>query len=111
MVLVPSRYEPCGLVQMIGMRYGCVPIVRATGGLRDSVRDHARGSGTGFAFDDPSPEALADAIRRAIALHGDRRAWLGLQRRAARKDFSWDKPARRYAAVYRRALRARGVRS
>ena len=111
MVLVPSRYEPCGLVQMIGMRYGCVPIVRATGGLRDSVRDHARGSGTGFAFDDPSPEAMADAIRRAIALHGDRRAWLGLQRRAARKDFSWDKPARRYAAVYRRALRARGDRS
>ena len=110
MVLVPSRYEPCGLVQMIGMRYGCVPIVRATGGLRDTVRDHARGSGTGFTFDEPSPEALAAAIRRAMAAFNHRRAWRGLQRRAARKDFAWDRPARHYAAVYRRALRARGLR-
>jgi starch synthase len=107
MVLVPSRYEPCGLVQMIAMRYGAVPIVRATGGLRDTVRDHAAGNGTGFVFEEPSVEALAAAIRRAIDLHRDPRAWRTLQHRAARKDFSWDKSAKAYAAVYRRTMRAR----
>jgi len=107
MVLVPSRYEPCGLVQMIAMRYGAVPIVRATGGLRDTVRDHAAGNGTGFVFEEPSVEGLAGAIRRAIDLHRDPRAWRTLQHRAARKDFSWDKSAKAYAAVYRRTMRAR----
>jgi starch synthase len=112
MVLVPSRYEPCGLVQMIAMRYGAVPIVRATGGLRDTVRDHAAGNGTGFVFEEPSVEALAAAIRRAIVLHRDPRAWRILQRRAANRDFSWEKSSKAYAAVYRRtvrASRARGV--
>ncbi len=104
-ILVPSRYEPCGLVQMIAMRYGAVPIVRATGGLRDTVRDYAAGAGTGFLFEEPSVEALAAAIRRAIDLHWDPRAWQTLQRRGVRQDFSWAKPARRYAAVYRLALR------
>ena len=110
--VMPSRYEPCGLVQMIAMRYGAVPIVRATGGLRDTVRDHAAGNGTGFVFEEPSVEALAGTIRRAIDLHRESRAWRTLQRRAARKDFSWDKSAKAYAAVYRRrvrASRARGV--
>ncbi len=110
MVVVPSRYEPCGLVQMIGMRYGAVPVVRATGGLRDTVRDHALGAGTGFVFDEPSPQALAEALRRAMTLFGEPRGWRSLERRAARRTFAWDKPARRYAAVYRRALRARGNR-
>jgi starch synthase len=110
-MLVPSRYEPCGLVQMIAMRYGCVPLVRRTGGLADTVRDAAGGSGTGFVFDEVSPDALAAALRRAIKIYGDGRAWLALQRRAARKDFGWDRSARQYAAVYRRALRARRLRS
>ncbi|HKY85065.1 MAG TPA: glycogen/starch synthase [Anaerolineales bacterium] len=110
MVIVPSRYEPCGLVQMIGMRYGCIPVVRATGGLRDTVRDHALGSGTGFVFAEPSPMALAEALRRAMRLFGEPRGWAQLQHRAARRDFGWDRPARKYAAVYRRAMRARGAR-
>jgi starch synthase len=91
---------------MIAMRYGAVPIVRATGGLRDTVRDHAAGTGTGFVFEEPSVEALAAAIRRAIDLHRHPRAWRTLQHRAARKDFSWDKSAKAYAAVYRRTVRA-----
>jgi starch synthase len=105
-ILVPSRYEPCGLVQMIAMRYGAVPIVRATGGLRDTVRDYAAGAGTGFVFEQPSVEALAAAIRRAVELHRDPRAWRSLQGRGARRDFSWEKSARQYAAVYRQALRS-----
>jgi starch synthase len=109
-VLVPSRYEPCGLVQMIAMRYGAVPVVHAVGGLRDTVRDHASGTGTGFVFDEPSVEALAAAIRRAINLHRDPRAWRTLQRRAARTNFSWEKPAQAYAAVFRRTLRAHRAR-
>lgn len=108
LVVVPSRYEPCGLVQMIAMRYGAVPVVRATGGLRDTVRDHAAGSGTGFVFADTSSEALAAALRRGLAAYNDRRAWRSLQRRAMRQDFSWERPARQYAAVYRRALRVVG---
>jgi 4-alpha-glucanotransferase len=67
MVVVPSRYEPCGLVQMIAMRYGAVPIVHATGGLLDTVRDQTAGAGTGIVFTEPSVDALAAAIRRALA--------------------------------------------
>jgi starch synthase len=106
MVIVPSRFEPCGLVQMIAMRYGAVPIVRATGGLRDTVRDHAAGAGTGFVFEEPSVEALAATIRRAFNLYSNPGAWRTLQRRAARKDFSWEKSAKRYAAVYRQTVRS-----
>jgi starch synthase len=91
---------------MIAMRYGAVPIVRATGGLRDTVRDYAAGAGTGFVFEQPSVEALAAAIRRAVELHRDPRAWRSLQGRGARRDFSWEKSARQYAAVYRQALRS-----
>jgi len=105
-VVVPSRYEPCGLVQMIAMRYGVVPVVRATGGLLDTVRDQAAGKGTGFVFEAPSADALAAAIRRAIDLHRDERAWRALQRRGARMDFSWEKSARAYAAAFRQTLRA-----
>jgi starch synthase len=107
MILVPSRYEPCGLVQMIGMRYGCVPIVRATGGLRDTVRDQSAGGGTGVLFAEPTSEALAGALRRAFDLYADQRAWRGLQRRAANRDFSWEGSARRYVTAYRQAVRAR----
>lgn len=109
MVVVPSRYEPCGLVQMIAMRYGAVPIVRAVGGLRDSVRDHSERAGTGIVFEEASAETLASAIRRGLDLYRSPRAWRALQRRAARSDFSWERSAARYAAVYRQVLRARRV--
>jgi starch synthase len=111
-ILVPSRYEPCGLVQMIAMRYGAVPVVRATGGLRDTVRDHAAGNGTGFVFEAPTADELASAIRRAIDLHRDQRAWRALQRRGARMDFAWERSAKAYAATFRQALKAlRGSRA
>lgn len=109
-VVIPSRYEPCGLVQMIAMRYGCLPVVRSTGGLRDSVRDAAEPGGTGFVFGEASVDGLADALRRALATYADRRAWRRLQRRAARKDFSWTKPARKYGTVYRKARALRRSR-
>jgi starch synthase len=112
LIVVPSRFEPCGLVQMISMRYGTVPIVHATGGLRDTVRDQRERGGTGFVFDEPSAHALAAALRRAMDFRKDARAWRGLQLRGMRQDFSWDRAARKYAAVYRQALRnTRGRRS
>ncbi len=103
--LMPSRYEPCGLGQMIALRYGSVPIVRATGGLADTVQDFepATGEGTGFVFRPYEAGALLDAIRRAHHASGDRNIWRALQRRGMSADFSWDSSARKYAAVYEEA--------
>lgn len=108
--LMPSRFEPCGLSQMYALRYGTLPIVRATGGLADTVQDYdpATGRGTGIVFQDPTPEALQAAIERAIALWHTRPARIARMRRAAmRLSFSWGHAARQYMAVYRRALRRR----
>jgi len=105
-LLVPSRYEPCGLAQMIAMRYGCIPVVRSTGGLRDTVRDDT-GGGTGFTFQDPTPDDLADAIRGAISAFSDREQWRDLQQRAMASDFSWRRSAEKYAALYQRAVEHR----
>ncbi len=105
-LLIPSRYEPCGLTQMIAMRYGCVPIARATGGLRDTIRDYLqRPDSTGFLFADPSPVGLEGAIRRALAVYRQVHNWRGLQRRGMKEDFSWERSARQYVKLYRR-LRA-----
>jgi starch synthase len=101
MILVPSRYEPCGLVQMIGMRYGAVPIVRATGGLKDTVVAYGReGPGTGFLFGPAEPQALAEAVHQALDVYQDPRAWRGLQQRGMAQDFSWGRSARAYADLY-----------
>ncbi|MFH1907172.1 MAG: glycogen/starch synthase [Chloroflexota bacterium] len=94
--LMPSRYEPCGLAQMIAMRYGCVPLVRATGGLKDTVEDGQ----TGFLFEEASAEALADAIRGALAVYPQRAKWQKLQRNGMEQDFSWQRSARAYADLY-----------
>jgi starch synthase len=103
-MLIPSRYEPCGLVQMIAMRYGSVPVVRATGGLKDSVEDFQLGGvGTGFVFDQPVAEGLAEALRRACKVYADRRRWVPLQKRGMAKDFSWQKSAEKYIELYHRA--------
>jgi starch synthase len=96
--LMPSRYEPCGLGQMIAQRYGTPPIVRRTGGLLDTVEDGR----TGFAFDPPTPRALIDAAARAVAVW-QRRGWVSLRRRCMRLDRSWKRSARLYAQVYRLA--------
>jgi starch synthase len=101
--LVPSRYEPCGLTQLIAMRYGSVPVARRTGGLADTVLDlDARlETGTGFTFDAVDPAALLGAVQRAVAARGDRPAWAGLVRRLMRLDHSWDLVARQYDELYR----------
>jgi starch synthase len=101
MILIPSRYEPCGLTQMIGMRYGCVPVARATGGLRDTIVDYDFGKdSTGFLFEHTTPESLVGALNRALDVYADQRRWRGLQLRGMRQDFSWEKAARQYLALY-----------
>jgi starch synthase len=105
MFLMPSRYEPSGLSQMYSLRYGTVPIVRATGGLEDTVDGSIKG-GTGFKFDGVEPEALLAAIRDALAAWRNREAWVALMRRGMAKDFSWGASAARYQELYRSILSA-----
>lgn len=100
--LMPSLYEPCGLNQIYSLRYGTIPVVRATGGLNDTVReaDLERDTGTGFKFLDYAGPALTSAMERAVAAYADRDAWTRLMRRAMAEDFSWDRSARLYSALY-----------
>jgi starch synthase len=99
--LIPSRYEPCGLTQMISMRYGTVPVARAVGGLKDTIRDYSNGGrGTGFLFAQPSPFEMAETIRRAVDVYADQRRWRGLQLRGMSQDFSWTQSAAAYRALY-----------
>jgi len=102
--LMPSRYEPGGLGQLIAMRYGAIPAVRRTGGLADSVTPYdGRGHGTGFAFQRATPRALADCLERALDVYGRPASWRKLQERAMAQDLSWEGSARQYAALYQRA--------
>jgi starch synthase len=107
--LMPSRFEPCGLNQMYSLRYGTVPLVRATGGLADTVRnfDAVSGSGTGFTFDEYSPQALLGTLRWALGVFMDRRTWQRIQQAGMRQDHSWAASARRYVEVYERAIASR----
>ena len=98
--LMPSWFEPCGLNQLNSLRYGTLPIVRATGGLRDTVWDASAKGGNGFTFTDYSPEALVEAVRRALEAYRRPRTWERLQRNAMKKDYSWDVPALEYVKVY-----------
>jgi starch synthase len=110
--LMPSRYEPCGLGQLIALRYGAVPIVRRTGGLADTVRevDPRRRTGTGFLFDAFAAEPLVEAVGRAAAARRDPALWGAIVRNAMAEDFSWDASAREYVTLYRKALKARANR-
>jgi len=100
--LMPSRFEPCGLNQMYSLRYGTVPVVRAVGGLQDTVEDYdGWNRGTGFKFRDYQPAAFLLAVRRALEVHRDRRAWRGLVARGMAEDFSWERSAASYEALYR----------
>jgi starch synthase len=101
-IFVPSRYEPCGLTQMIGMRYGCVPIVRAVGGLRDTVKDYKAKNGTGFVFEEASGDSLARATIRTFDVYSDQRRWRGMQLRGMKKDFSWRISAEKYYELYKK---------
>ena len=105
MLLMPSRVEPAGARQLQAMRYGTVPLVHATGGLIDSVRNYERasGEGTGFTFDQYTPQALLDTLRWALGVFEDQAAWRRLQVAGMTSDFSWDAAARRYVNAYERA--------
>lgn len=102
MLLVPSRYEPCGLTQMIGLRYGTVPLARATGGLVDTVIDVSDmdGRGNGFVFRDYSAEKLIQTCRRAVELYHQPEAWKELMKKGMGADFSWRNSALEYLALY-----------
>ncbi|MCH7587685.1 MAG: glycogen synthase [Chloroflexi bacterium] len=101
MIMMPSRYEPCGLTQMIAMRYGCVPIAAATGGLRDTVMDiDQHKSGTGFTFEPAEVGPLKTALLRAISVYRDPRRWRGIQLRGMARDFSWETSALEYYKLY-----------
>jgi starch synthase len=106
MFLMPSRFEPCGLTQMYSLRYGTVPLVRATGGLVDTVEpwDPATGRGTGFRFDNPDGTGLLWALDRALEAFKDRKAWEKLMRNGMERDFAWDRSAEAYVEAYRRAM-------
>lgn len=110
--LMPSRFEPCGLNQMYSLRYGTVPVVRATGGLDDTIVNWSprTGRGTGFKFTDATPEALLAALRKALEVYRDRPAWRSVQLQGMACDYSWDASARHYGKVYENAIRARGKR-
>jgi starch synthase len=104
-MLMPSRFEPCGLHQMHAMRYGTVPLVRATGGLDDTVDDHnANKPGTGFKFSAYTSQDMLEAVKRSLAVYANSEEWLQLMKRCMAKDFSWNKPARDYVSLYQQAI-------
>jgi starch synthase len=105
--LMPSRFEPCGLNQMYSLRYGTPPVVRATGGLADTVIDAADAeSGNGFVFAETTAAALAAAVGRALTIWSDAARWRRIQRKGMAGDFGWDGPARQYVAVYEKVLKS-----
>lgn len=98
--LMPSRYEPCGLSQMMAMRYGSVPLVRAVGGLHDTVTD----SETGFVFVDTKVKSFNDTLRRALNLYPNRSRWMDLQKAGMAQDFSWPNSAKKYLELYKKLM-------
>lgn len=100
MFLMPSRYEPCGLGQLISFKYGAIPIVRKTGGLADTVHNDK----DGFVFEEYSAQALLDAINRALSAYKHRSAWKKMQERVMEYDYSWSASAKKYISLYMKAL-------
>jgi starch synthase len=109
MFLMPSRYEPCGLNQIYSLKYGTVPIVRATGGLDDTIEpwDARAGKGTGFKFSDYTGEALLATIKQALLSYQDPSSWQTLMRNGMSRDFSWGASAREYGKIYDRVRHLR----
>ncbi len=110
-LLVPSRFEPCGLTQLYALHFGTLPLVRRVGGLADTVVDSSEdnlrsGRATGFVFGDASRHALAESIRSACALFRDGERWRGVQQRGMAQDFSWDDSAAHYIRLYRNLIGA-----
>lgn len=104
--LMPSRYEPCGLGQMHSLRYGTVPVVRRTGGLADTVIDYAprTGKGTGFVFDEYTPDALAACVERALKAYSRPAVWKRIIHQGMKVDFSWTRSAKEYIKIYKKAI-------
>jgi starch synthase len=100
---MPSRYEPCGLNQIYSLKYGTVPVVRATGGLDDTIEDFdpLSGKGNGFKFVDYSAEAFLSAVKRALAVYISEKAWKQVISNGMAADFSWERSAREYLDLYR----------
>ena len=111
MFLMPSRYEPCGLNQIYSLKYGTVPIVRATGGLDDTIEpwDARTGKGTGFKFSEYNGESLLLTIKHALTAYRDQTSWQALMRNAMNKDFSWNASAREYGKIYEKVRQMRGA--
>jgi len=105
--LVPSRYEPCGLSQMISFKYGTVPVVRETGGLKDTVHefDPATEKGNGFTFVEPNPKELLASLKKALELYRSKQLWRGLVKRDMLLDFSWKRSAGEYVKLYEKILK------
>jgi starch synthase len=108
-ILIPSRFEPCGLTQLYGLRYGCVPVVARTGGLADTIIDAndaavSAGVASGIQFSPMTQPAFEHALLRAVTLHADRDAWTAMQRAGMKADVSWNRSAARYAQLYRSLL-------
>ncbi len=105
--LMPSRFEPCGLNQMYSLRYGTVPVVRAVGGLVDTVRPYnpRNGQGNGFLFADYHPRVMLETVRAALATYPNKKIWTRLQKNGMRADFSWDRSAGEYVKMYRKLTR------
>ena len=107
--MMPSRFEPCGLNQMYSLRYGTVPVVRAVGGLVDTVRpfNPRNGQGTGFLFAQYAPRALVETLRAALAVYPNKKLWTRLQKNGMKADFSWDRSAGEYVKMYKKLGRNR----
>lgn len=108
-LLMPSRFEPCGLTQMYAMRYGTIPIAHATGGLKDTVTpfDLTTRQGVGFVFTEATADALLETVHAALSVFADKSAWRQLQRNAMASDFSWNRSATRYVELYRQLVVSR----
>lgn len=107
MFLMPSRYEPGGLNQIYSLKYGTVPIVRATGGLDDTIDEQPNGGGNGFKFWGYNSSALMDALLRALGTFRNKKEWTAMMKRGMTQDFSWNKPAAEYVRVYERVVQNR----
>lgn len=111
--LMPSRYEPCGLNQIYSLRYGTVPVVRATGGLDDTIEDFdaQRGTGTGFKFEEYTGDALVGCLRRALEIYSKPKLWQHIQLSGMARDFSWTASAGEYAKLYEASRKGRIARA
>ena len=102
MLLIPSKYEPCGLTQMYALKYGTVPVVRATGGLADTIKpfDIKTGKGNGFTFGPYEPKAFFEAVTKAVNTYDEKRVWHRIVANGMREDFSWKFSAENYKKLY-----------